>query len=71
MSGHLQIKIWIFRRYISCAVGFDEVSIEPVVGSGETFHLPGHIPAILDEYEKLAKNILNILNQAIAEILSL
>lgn len=40
-------------------LGFDEVSIEPVVGSGETFHITReHIPAILDEYEKLAKKYL-------------
>lgn len=48
-------------------LGFDEVSIEPVVGSGETFHITReHIPAILDEYENWQRNILNILNQAIS-----
>jgi len=37
-------------------LGFDEISIEPVVGSGQPFHITEeHIPAILDEYERLAK----------------
>jgi uncharacterized protein len=40
-------------------LGFNEVSIEPVVGSGEPFHITQeHIPAILDEYDRLAKRYL-------------
>ncbi|MFY9176918.1 MAG: thioether cross-link-forming SCIFF peptide maturase, partial [Caldicoprobacterales bacterium] len=40
-------------------LGFKEVSVEPVVGSGESFHLTmEHIPAILEEYEKLAREYL-------------
>lgn len=36
-------------------LGFDEISIEPVVGRGEDFHIRAeHIPAILAEYERLA-----------------
>ena len=40
-------------------LGFKEVSVEPVVGSGESFHLTmEHIPATLEEYEKLAREYL-------------
>ncbi|OPX84688.1 MAG: hypothetical protein A4E53_03745 [Pelotomaculum sp. PtaB.Bin104] len=36
-------------------LGFGEISMEPVVGAGEDFHLrKEHIPAILAEYERLA-----------------
>jgi len=36
-------------------LGFDEISVEPVVGKGEDFHLRReHIPEILAEYEQLA-----------------
>ncbi len=36
-------------------LGFDEISMEPVVGGGEDFHIRAeHIPAILAEYERLA-----------------
>ncbi|OPY57963.1 MAG: Anaerobic sulfatase-maturating enzyme [Pelotomaculum sp. PtaU1.Bin035] len=35
--------------------GFDEISMEPVVGKGEDFHIRReHIPEILAEYERLA-----------------
>ncbi len=41
-------------------LGFEEISIEPVVGSGQPFHITDeHIPVILDEYERLAKRILD------------
>jgi len=40
-------------------LGFKEVSVEPVVGSGEPFHLTmEHVPTILEEYEKLARDYL-------------
>lgn len=36
-------------------LGFDEISMEPVVGRGEDFHIRReHIPEILDEYKRLA-----------------
>ena len=36
--------------------GFDEISVEPVVGSGEDFHIrKEHVEAILSEYERLAR----------------
>jgi len=36
-------------------LGFDEISMEPVVGRGEDFHIRReHIPEILNEYEQLA-----------------
>lgn len=41
-------------------LGFREVSVEPVVGTGEPFHLrEEHIPAILEEYDRLAKMYLD------------
>lgn len=37
------------------SLGFDEISLEPVVGQGEDFHLRReHLPDILAEYERLA-----------------
>lgn len=45
-------------------LGFKEVSVEPVVGSGEALHLTNeHIPAILEEYEKLAGQYLEYMEQ--------
>ncbi|HZJ82406.1 MAG TPA: thioether cross-link-forming SCIFF peptide maturase [Clostridia bacterium] len=45
-------------------LGFKEVSVEPVVGSGEVFHLTmDHIPAILKEYDKLAIKYLDYTNK--------
>ncbi|NLI61453.1 MAG: thioether cross-link-forming SCIFF peptide maturase [Clostridiales bacterium] len=45
-------------------LGFKEVSVEPVVGSGEPFHLTmEHLPAILEEYEKLAMEYLEYTEQ--------
>lgn len=39
-------------------LGFERISLEPVVGSGADFHLTQeHLPAIMDEYEKLAQII--------------
>lgn len=36
-------------------LGFGEISMEPVVGAGEDFHIrKEHVPAILYEYERLA-----------------
>ncbi|MDD3653517.1 MAG: thioether cross-link-forming SCIFF peptide maturase [Desulfotomaculaceae bacterium] len=36
-------------------LGFGEISMEPVVGAGEDFHIrKEHIPTILSEYERLA-----------------
>ena len=41
-------------------LGFKEVSVEPVVGTGSELHLKEeHIPTILDEYDKLAKMYLD------------
>lgn len=38
-------------------VGFGEISVEPVVGKGEKFHIyKENLPVILAEYEKLAKD---------------
>jgi uncharacterized protein len=45
-------------------LGFDEISIEPVVGGGQPFHITDrHIDAILDEYERLAKRYLEYIEQ--------
>lgn len=41
-------------------LGFKEVSVEPVVGTGSELHLKEeHIPTILDEYDKLARMYLD------------
>jgi len=41
-------------------LGFKEISIEPVVGTGDALHLTEkHIQVILDEYDKLAKRYLD------------
>lgn len=45
-------------------LGFDEVSVEPVVGSGESYHITReHLLIILDEYDRLAKRYLEYIRR--------
>ncbi len=46
-------------------IGFSEISIEPVVGVGQEFHIKKqHIPKILEEYEHLASLYVNRIKES-------
>ncbi len=45
-------------------LGFEEISLEPVVGKGQEFYIGWEdVPAVLDEYERLAGEYLEYLRQ--------